>query len=394
MATYNVAYLMTPIEFGGAEQVNLTFLKHVDRNKFRISPILLVRPWEEENLFIRELREFGYPLCKVPVALKKRGEGKDYLRIARCYRLIHSFLRGNRFDLLHTHGYFADIVGIPTAKMLGIPSITTCHGFIMNDINLKLYINLDIFVLRFADKVIAVSSEIRNDLMKSGIKESSIGLIQNAVDGEYDTIPDKNKGSAARQAFNIREQDFVLGYTGRLSKEKGLVHLIEAAAMLDSLGIPVRVLLIGEGPERKRLENLAGEKNIGTKVHFTGFQSNVNNWLPALDAFVLPSLTEGTPMSLLEAMASGVPSIATSVGGIPGVIRHREDGILVAPGCPEEIKKAALMLYTDQSLRNSISLAGRIKVKSNHNVGDWTRRLEAEYLRVLKKHTVHNGGKD
>ncbi|MGD0886018.1 MAG: glycosyltransferase [Thermodesulfovibrionales bacterium] len=388
MSKYKVAYILTPIEFGGAEKVSLTFLKNVDRDKYTIAPVLLIRPWEKDNFFIQTLEKENYPLYKIPVAVRHRSEGRDYFRVIRCYRMIHSFLRKGSFDLVHTHGYFADIVGIPAAKILGIPHISTCHGFISNDRNLRLYNWLDRIALRFATKIIAVSEGIENDLIRSGIDRSRIVTIQNAVNGEYSDESAMRNRREKRNLLNLSDKDFVAGYVGRLSEEKGIKYLVEAISMLSTYEeIPLKLLIIGEGPKRKDLEDFAKEKNLEQRVFFIGFQSDVENWLPAMDVFVLPSLTEGTPMSLLEAMAYGIPVVASAVGGVPQVIDSGQDGMIVAPGVSREIKDAIYLLYKNIDLRNSVAREAQKKIEANYSVVDWIKKIEAEYhnMRIRKE---------
>ena len=121
--------------------------------------------------------------------------------------------------------------------------------------------------------------------------------------------------------LNLIENEIVVGYVGRLSEEKGLRFLIEAIALLNEANIPSRLLLIGEGALRSQLERYTEEKYLKKQILFTGFQNQIDKWLPAIDVFVLPSMTEGTTIALLEAMAHGLPAVASSVGGIPSIIR-------------------------------------------------------------------------
>lgn len=384
MSAFKIAYIFTPIEFGGAERVNLNFLKTVDRSRFQIYPILIIRPWEEDNFFVQELKKLDYPIYKVPVAIRPRSEGRDYFRGIRCYKMIHSILKDNSFDLVHTHGYFADIVGIPAAKRIGVPSISTCHGYIPKSKSVILYNMLDHLVLRFTNRIIAVSEGIKRDLIKSGIRGSKIEVISNAVQTEIDNTTLIQNRQKKRQALGIKEDEFIVGYVGRLSVEKGIVYLLEAISMLNS-GMPIKALIIGDGPQKKELVGLVKEKGIGEKIIFTGFQSDAENWLPAMDVFVLPSLTEGTPMALLEAMAYGIPVIASAVGGVPAVITNKENGILVKPCNSSDLAKGLHLLFQEPSLRATISERGKNHIKQNHNMHNWCREIEEQYNFLIEK---------
>lgn len=386
MFPYNIAYILTPVEFGGSEKVNILFLSKVDKNIFSIYPIVLIRPWENENPFLEKLSTLGYQFFQVPVAKKPRTQGRDYIRILRCYKMVYSILAHSSWDLVHTHGYFADIVAIPIAKLLKIPVISTCHGYISYNKKLALYNSLDRFFLKYSDKVIAVSEGIKNDLKKSKIKDEKIHVIQNTMKiNEANKQIHFSKRMEKRNLLNIGDQKWVIGYVGRLSEEKGLKHLIEAAGILRQSGTQLTVLIIGEGPQEDELKNLVKEKGLEDTVIFTGFQMDIKNWLPAIDIFVLPSLTEGTPVSLLEAMGYGIPVVATAVGGVPQLITSGENGILVSPSRPEEIVRAVISLLGNGKLLRSISKAARKTMISKFNIGDWKRQIECLYKEVVDR---------
>jgi glycosyltransferase involved in cell wall biosynthesis len=378
-----IAYILTPVEFGGLERVNLNFLGNTDRSRFDIHPILLIRPWEKENFFAKKLEETNYSFRTVPVALRPKSKGRDFLRILRCIRIVYGILRGGGFVVVHTHGYFADIVGFLAAKRLGIPILSTCHGFISNDRKLKVYNFMDVQALRFFNRVISVSEKIKDYLIEKGVSPNRIVVIENAFGENSNQELSIENRKAKRALLKICNADFVLGYVGRLSEEKGINYILLASSMADKMGIPIKVLIIGEGPEKGKLEELAKRVGMQDKVIFAGFQSDVENWYPAMDVFVLPSLTEGTPMSLLEAMAQGIPCVASKVGGVPKVIDSGIDGILVLPGNAEEIKGAVSILYRNEELRSSLSKNAKSKMINKYNINEWIEKIESQYLEII-----------
>lgn len=384
MQPYRIAYIFTPTEFGGAERVNITFLNNVDRNLFTLYPVVFIRPWEKENVVLRELEKAEYACYEVPVAQKPRAEGRDYFRLIRSYARVHSFLRTGAFDIVHTHGYLADILGIAAAKTLGIPAIATSHGFIPSTLKFKIYIWFDCLSLRHADRIIAVSEGVKQTLMANGIPESRVALIQNAVNQMHSNGSGELLRAKKRAELGISSSEFVVGYVGRLSEEKGVRYLIHAGALASRSGIPVRLIIIGDGPQRPELEEFASRTCSGD-VLFTGFQSNIESWFPTMDAFVLPSLTEGTPISLLEAMASGVPVLSTAVGGVPQVIESGKNGILVNPAAAAEISSGLQSLYHDAALRNRMIQAAKDTICKKYDVHHWARRIEAQYLDILNQ---------
>ncbi|MDZ7697269.1 MAG: glycosyltransferase family 4 protein [Deltaproteobacteria bacterium] len=383
---FRIAYVATPIEFAGAERVSLNFLRNVNRDLFHIHLLLLLRPWEENNFFQKEIHNLNYFVNKIPVAKRPRSQGTDYARILRSFGQIFSILKNGSFDLIHIHGYFADILGIVSAKLLRIPVISTCHGFIESDRKLALYICLDRLVLRFSDRIIAVSADIQQNLTESGIRSKRIKVIPNAVETEVDQASFSNNRHSVREHFGFCDTDFVLGYAGRLSQEKGLSHLIEAVSLARKRDCPARLLIIGEGSQEDELRMFARKEELEDHVLFAGFRSDVGRFFPAMDAFVLPSLTEGTPMALLEAMAHGIPAIASAVGQIPEIIDSGKSGILVRPRDPEQIADAILFFHNNPSIREAMAKEGREKVKSQFDVKNWARQIENEYLSIVNCH--------
>lgn len=375
-----VAYVMTPITFGGAEKVNLNFLKKVNRDQFDIDHILFLRPWEKETVVESELKRHGLYFISIPVTLSRRF---DAFRIIRCFRLLKQLLQSHSYDLIHTHGYLADILGFFAAKYLKIPIISTCHGYICQDAKLSLYNYLDCLVLRGFSRVITVSKSIRDELIRKGVERNRITVIENCPQiGQPDHDRDLSRDTIRRDNL-IGPQELAVGYVGRLSREKGISYLVEAIALLKDSAIPLKLLIIGEGPQTDELKSLAATLDVAGKIRFTGFQSNIDEWLAAIDILVLPSLTEGSPMILLEAMAHGVPCIASAVGGIPQIINPGIDGIMVTPGKPGEIRDALSFLCAYPGRREIISNNAQQKIIRKYNVTDWTSKIEGEYLNAI-----------
>lgn len=378
-----IAYILTPITFGGAEKVSLNFLRAVDRDRFDIHLILLTRPWEEPPYFAREIDKLGYSYDTVPVALKIPGVlkvGGDPLRLPRVAHRLYLILKRGTFDLVHTHGYFADICGLPVARLLGIASISTCHGFIANDLKLRVYNWVDKMALRLCRTVIVVSESIMFELGRRGINSSRLAFIPNAVSTPCGVTDLRASGEEKRCSLGISQQELVVGYLGRLSEEKGVKYLIEAIAKLREAACPVTLLIIGDGPERQTLEQKVRASGLESKVIFAGFKTDIENWIPTFDIFTLPSLTEGTPMALLEAMAFGVPVIATSVGGVPSVVTDGVNGLLVPPGNAQALSEKIQLLKDTPELKSKLVRAGAVTIKENYGVDKWCRKVERQYL--------------
>lgn len=376
----SMAYVLTPITFGGSEKVSLNFLSNVDRNQIHLHVIALVRPWEKPPLLLEEIERLDISYQTLPVALRP---GFDPMRLFRLTWSLFRILRQQQFDLLHAHGYLADICALPIARLLRIPTISTCHGYIKIDWKVHIYNHMDWWVLRFCSRVITVSDEIRKDLVHHGIDDRKIRVVTNAVSVPPLTTQKSNDRDGFRSQYGISPEEFVYIFSGRLSEEKGLNYLIEAFAELIKSTTNARLVLIGEGPQRKSIEQQIVELGLEKRVILTGFQKQVLPWLFAGDCFVLPSLTEGTPMALLEAMAAGNPIVASSVGGVPGVITDGVNGLLVPSADKESLRNSLYRVYNDPELREQCGSEARKTIESRYSIQPWCQKILQIYQDVI-----------
>lgn len=378
-----VAYVLTPIEFGGAERVSLLLLRNIDRLKYEIHIFALLRPWEKSNVFMRKIKGLDLKTTIIAVAKKPIQKGRDPFRIFHCVKVLFTKLALGKYDIIHTNGYFADIISIIPAKILRIPLLATCHGYINDGSKLDLYNKIDISALKYAKKIIVVSEEIKNKLCQKANLERKIKLINNAVE----MVTDDNMNilrRSIRDQLSLSQKTLVIGYVGRLSKEKGVKYLIESGVLLSAAKIPYKILIIGDGPEKINLVNFAKHSGISENIVFLGFQEQPESYLPAFDLFVLPSLTEGTPMALLEAMSYGIPAIASDVGDVPKIIKQNVNGILVPTMKPKQIYEAIIKLYKNRELGLKFAERGKIFIHNKFNVKSWISKIENEYNEIVE----------
>jgi glycosyltransferase involved in cell wall biosynthesis len=186
-----------------------------------------------------------------------------------------------------------------------------------------------------------------------------------------------------RAQLRLDEGTLVLGFMGRLSDEKGLEHLLQALALRP----PQRawkLVVVGDGPRRQELEQRAADAGLAGHVIFAGFQSDASAWYAAMDMFVLPSLTEGTPMALLEAMIRRLPVVATAVGGVPAIVTDRINGLLVPPADPAAMSAALCEMAASDELRDRVSRAGYDTVRVRYDVGTWVSSMRGVYEQALE----------
>ena len=378
MRPIRVAVLATTVHFGGIERVLLMLLRHMDAD-IELVPVLFTRTDTEQRAFFDSVESLG----TAPHTLYVNTSRAKYANPVRNIKETMAIFRNERFDLIHSHGYRADLISLVVARWFRLPVVSTCHGFIANDLHLSFYNRLNVFLLRFFSRVIAVSDRMKADLISGGVNDARIDVVTNAVESVTETNRDRWRRDV-RCRLGIGSDDFVFGYVGRLSEEKGLTHLVDAANVAFVGGRPCRILIVGEGTQQRALELQVEAHGLRDRVCFAGFQSEPSMWYPAMDAFVLPSLTEGTPMALLEAMAEGLPIVATEVGGVPAIISNMVNGILVPPSDPVRLADAMRSVATDEGLRRRLSECAVRSVRETYDVRTWIRRTREVYLTALE----------
>lgn len=277
-------------------------------------------------------------------------------------RAIRDKIESLNIDLLHTHGYKADIYGFLASRRLGLPLVSTCHLWTRQTAAVRFYDFLDSLFLRRFDAVVAVSDAIAKSLRLCGIRESKIRVIDNGID-----LPSFSQERATlAQKFN-KGRNLVVGTVGRLVAQKGLEYFLRAAREVLPEFPDVTFVVLGAGPDREKLEHMATELAIERNVLFAGHCTDMPGAYASMDVFVLASLDEGMPMAVLEALASKKPVVATRVGAVPRLIIHEKTGLLIAPRDVQALKLAILRLLNDASLRSRLGNAGEALVNRSHS---------------------------
>jgi glycosyltransferase involved in cell wall biosynthesis len=278
--------------------------------------------------------------------------------------------------VVHTHGYRADVLDAPGARRDGFPTVTTAHGFAGGDLKNRLYEGLQIRAFRRFDAVVAVSARMADFLVARGVPSARVHTIVNA----WRPGPPPLARAAARAALGVSPDGFRVGFVGRLSREKGADVLLEALARLRPHGVLASVL--GDGRERRALEAAAARLGIADAVTWHGVVPDAGLLMPAFDALVMPSRTEGTPVALFEAMAASVPAVVTAVGGVPDVVSDA-DVILVLPDRPGALADAILRVRRDPNGARGRAESARRRLADRFGDGPWLDAYERLYAQVL-----------
>jgi glycosyltransferase involved in cell wall biosynthesis len=251
--------------------------------------------------------------------------------------------------------------------------VSTVHGFIGGGLRGRVYEWMDRLALRRFDAVVAVSRPLVDRLTRAGVPAPKIQLIPNGRAPGRPATRDE-----ARRLLGLAASTRVVGWVGRLTPEKGPDILLEAAA---SLPVDVHVSLVGEGPMRADLERRAESLGLDSRVRWHGIVDSADRLLSAFDVVVLSSRTEGTPMVLLEAMAAGVPVVASAVGGVPDVVSDRE-AILTPADDPRALAAGIVAALDRGDPTESRVEAARARLRSDYDLEAWLDRYEAVYRRL------------
>lgn len=368
----NIMQLSAPTALAGAERVMLNFLQHYDTSSFSVRVTSYLNHQRLDNSFTAALEERRIPYDKIPI-----GNTSLVWQVRRTVDLI----KKHSIDILHSHGYRSDFTGLIAAQLAGIPIVSTVHGWTPVSFKLRGYQMLDRFCLKRFDRVVCVSNLLRDEFKQLGISAERLVYLPNAV-----SLPEKTsrQRDTARQQLVLESGEKVVVAVGRLSPEKGLDILLTAFARQFSSDRGVRLILVGDGPERAALESLALGLGIVEQVVFAGFISDVAGYYAAADLFVMSSHTEGFPMALLEAMAWELPVLATAVGGIPDIVQDGVNGCLVPPGSVESLAAAMGNLLNDRGLAESMGQAARQTIAERFAADQWARALENVYSDVYE----------
>jgi glycosyltransferase involved in cell wall biosynthesis len=285
---------------------------------------------------------------------------------------VTALCRRLRPAVVHTHGYRSDVVGARAARRLGIPVVSTAHGFTGGGWKNRLFQTIQCRSFRRSDAVIAVSRPLARELARRGVPGDRVHVLPNA----YGTDGARLEPAVARERLGVSPGVVCLGWVGRVTPEKGLDVLLDALPHLDDLTLTVSV--IGDGRSRPELERRAASASATGRLRWHGSVPDAGSFFPAFDLFVLSSRTEGTPMVLFEAMAAGVPIVATAVGGVPDVVSG-EEAVLVPTEDPHALAAAIREVVGNPDAAAARARAARTRLEEQFGVPAWVEAHRGVY---------------
>ncbi|MBS7619631.1 N-acetyl-alpha-D-glucosaminyl L-malate synthase BshA [Candidatus Bathyarchaeota archaeon] len=325
-------------------------------------PPIEVHKIKHENIILHHVSVIEYPLFKYPP-----------YTIALASKMVQVAQRC-RLDLIHVHYAIPHATSALLTKLVtNTPYIVTLHG---SDVTIigsdQAYCSINSYSIENADGVTAVSKYLANEAReKLGIKKG-ITVVPNFVDTEvYSPEIEADK-----------QEQFLIVHVSNFRPVKRVQDIVEAISLTTEVDKDIRLLLVGDGPEKDKIEAIVKKKNLSNQVHFTGFRRDIPLLLKQCDAFVLSSDSESAPLTLLEAMSTGLPVIATNVGGVPEIIENRKNGILVSPRSPKSIAENILELKHDEEFRKHLSLEARKTILEKYTPQKVIEKYEEVYKQI------------
>lgn len=365
-----ILHVIDSLHLGGAQEVVMNLATCGDRMAFRHE----VATMHGHGVYWDRMRALGIPLHSL-------SPHKLFPWYAAS---LPALLARGRFDVLHCHLVASNIFAKPVGALARVPVIIN-HDHTNDDYRAsqRVRLALDSLSNRLATHLIAVSDSCRQFLIsREGIPSDKITLVQNAIDLARFS---KSCGTreAARRALGIPPGTRVVAGVGRLNPQKNFALFLRVAEQVAARHPEAVFVIAGEGPEEPLLRGLAAASGLGGKVRFAGYVADTRQVYLAADILLMPSLFEGLPMTLLEAMAMEVPVVASALDGISEVVEHGTDGLLAASGTPHGFAEAIDRLLSDPDLAARIGGNAARKIQARFSAGRMCSEVEAIYHRFL-----------
>lgn len=372
------------IDSGGMYGAEVMLLNLVaEQIRLGIEPVIVSigEPGIQEKPLECQARAQGFALKTF-----RMSPGPNFIGAAKVLR----FAWETSADLMHSHGYKGNILfGLIPRSIRKIPLISTLHGWTgTGGLNkMAAYEALDRLALRLIDAIVCVNEAMldKPELKWLRLRHPHVvdnGLPCNGV--HVNERQDVIKRVPADDAELFHRQ-FTIGTIGRLSREKGYDHLIMALRLVLESGIDANLVIIGEGNERQALEELAKRQGVLDRVHLIGYRSDARRYLPLFDVYTISSLTEGLPITLLEAMQARTPIVATRVGGIPNVLDNGRAGVLVDPALPRSLADGIIHVIQDCGLKEELVSNAYNRLVSNYSSRKMAEGYSNIYQRLCRK---------
>jgi glycosyltransferase involved in cell wall biosynthesis len=317
----------------------------------------------------------------VPVVALGRQPGFQPSLAVQVARLI----KANDIDVVHCHHYSPYVYGLIASRLTNVRLVFTEHGRLSDGAPSQKRRFVNPLLSLLGGRVCAVSADLKQHMVAEGFPARRVQVVYNGIDPGH--RPTSLERHLAREALGVPRGAFVTGTVGRLDPVKNLPAMLRAHALLVAKHPDTRAVIVGDGPERGALAALAAELGIADSVIFTGYRSDVRALMASFDVYLNTSTYEGVSLTILEAMASSLPVVATPVGGNPEVVVDQETGLLV-PGRARAIADAISLLCLDARRRRLMGDAGRWRVIRHFSIARMVDDYASAYHLGEKKSAI------
>jgi len=341
---------------------------------------------EDSMAFVADAR--GVEIVRIDELGREISPLRDLMATIRLAKLI----RKERPQILHTHTAKAGTVGRVAARLAGSrrPPIVvhTFHGHVLRGyfgpVRTLFFRLLERWLAAGTTALIAVSPQVRDDLVALGVaRRERFVVIRLGIELDERVAPKQNGRADSRRYLGIPGDRFAVGWIGRMTAVKRTDDVLVAFKSLRDGGVDAVLCMVGDGPDRLQLEQRAHDLGVVRDTVFLGYQEDVAPFYAAFDALVLPSGNEGTPVTVIEALAAERPVVATRVGGVPDVVRDGEDGFLVEAGATDDLADRLGRLARDPALRARMGKKGRERVVPRYAVERLVDDVDELYRSLL-----------
>lgn len=357
---------------GGPETLIIHISRFIDRDRFPLTVATLGPDENHTSPFIEAVRDNGIPVVVIPA--KHRFDHT-------CIGSLGAVIRNNGIDVLHTHDHRTNLIGYRAAKRLGTRTVATIHQPMRRHWWLKHFEILDERIVRRLDRLLPVAEAVKRDIVERRVAPANmVTTVLNGIDvATFDT---PGNGERIRKELGI-PPEAILGITmGRLSDDKGLPSLLRALHDVTRRRDDIYWLIAGKGPLDQELRRSATQLGLNERVRFLGFRTDLPDLFAASDMLVIASTSEGCSVVALESMASGLPLVATAVGGTPEIVVHGETGFIIQPRRPEQIVESVLTLASDVERRESMGRRAAERVREHFTAQRMVQDFENVYADV------------
>ena len=376
----SILFLGTQMAVGGAQRVLLTQALWFHERGYLVTVAFL---YDKERLQDQWQSEYPFPVIDLGMRRIGGAPGKNIGLLLKGLLRLWGLLHHERFDIIETFTPHSNLLGLPLAFLSGVPArIGSHHGKIENIPHFWERLHGAMVNSRIASSLVTVSKRVSWLATQiEGVQPERITLIPNGVGIPPEGTFDRQDMQLVRREIAVEEGAHLVISVGRLTSQKGHIILLDAIPRVLQHFPKTVFALVGDGPLRDDLEQQGIRLGIENVIRLVGVRGDIFRLLSAADVFVLPSLSEGMPLALLEAMGMGVPILASNLEGIASVVEHGRHGLLIPAGEVESLSLALVRVLGDASLREQLAANGKQLVLANYTLDRMCEEYENLFLR-------------